>query len=83
MKYLEYVEGMRVKALKVITDGGDTAPPDFDAKTLIGNPGFVHAVPGDLGTVEYVDDDGCPTIRFDRKKTATVVGDCEVERISE
>lgn len=75
---MKYVVGTRVKALVVITDGGDSNPPDYNAKTLIGNPGFVHAVPGDYGTAEYVDSDGCPTIRFDRKGAATVVGDREI-----
>lgn len=76
---MKYKLGMRVKSIDIITEGGDGEAPDFDAKTFVGNPGFVHAEPGDMGTVEYVDDDGCPTIRFDKTGTATIVGDYEIE----
>lgn len=76
---MKYTEGMRVKARAVITEGGGNTEPDFKAKTFVGVLGYVHADVGDTGTVEYVDDDDCPTVRFDKKGTATIVGDHEIE----
>ena len=80
-KTVKYQEGMRVKALKIITDGGPGSEPDPEATVLKGNPGFVHALVNDEGVVEYVDSDGCPTVRFDGKGTATIVGDSEIKVI--
>lgn len=73
-----YKIGMRVQAIMVVTEGGGKTKPDYKATNLIDNPGFVHALPGDYGTVEYVDDNGVPTVRFDETGTATIVGDNEV-----
>jgi hypothetical protein len=75
----KYTEGMKVRAQVIITEGGDDIQPDFEATFDSRNPGYVHAAPGDLGTVEYVDDDDVPTVRFDKKGTATIVGDHEIE----
>lgn len=46
-------------------------------------PDHVTATPGDKGKVEYVDDDGVPTVRFQRTGYATIVGDNEVKLIAE
>lgn len=65
--------GQRVVANRTITEG--STPPSPTAKFPHG--GYVHAVEGDVGYVEGIDDD-CATVRFERTGTATVVGDHEV-----
>ena len=76
MKYRKYKVGDKVYATKTITEDGVT-PPDATAK--FPNRGYVHARVGDVGIVEYIDEDGCPTVRFSPQGTSTVVGDHEVE----
>jgi len=59
-----FIRGARVRALKVITEGGGDTPPDrtrrLDESGFF--PGYVHAEAGELGTVvetdypEYVTD---------------------------
>lgn len=61
--------GERVKAKGRITD---TGIPDDE---------WVHAEEGDTGTIEYVDEAGYPTVRFDRLGSATVVGHHEIKRV--
>lgn len=78
---MKYKIGMKVKANIIITDGGGETKPDFKATDFKNNPGFVHAVPGDIGTVVYVDEDNVPTVRFKIKGTATIVGDNEISII--
>lgn len=66
--------GTRVKAGKQITEGG----VDGDESAKFPAPNYIHAKPGDLGTVESIDNDGDPTVRFDRTRTATIVGRHEI-----
>jgi hypothetical protein len=95
-----YIRGTRVRALKVVTEAGPGEPPDR-SKTIKDNgghffPGYVHAEPGELGTVvetdypqEVLDQDTgeamsldtVPTVRFDRTGTATIVGPDEIELV--
>jgi len=95
-----FVRGARVRALKIVTEGGGDTPPDR-SRTLEDNggrffPGYVHAEPGELGTVvetDYPEDvkdletgeitgrDTIPTVRFDRTGTATIVGEDEIELV--
>lgn len=63
-----YSPGQRVRATRLI------AFPDF------GKELHTHAEPDDEGTVECVDD-GCPTVRFDKSGTSTIVADFEVAAI--
>lgn len=76
--------GQRVRATRTVTESGEPVPPG-PMPTFAG-PGYaphhVHARPGDLGTVETVDADGHPTVRFDRTGSATIVGDAEVEPLA-
>lgn len=68
--------GQRVQATRTITEaGGDQVG---DEAALFDSPGYIHARAGECGEVEYVDSDGAPTVRFDRTRTATVVGPDEV-----
>lgn len=91
-----FVRGARVRALKVITEGGDDSSPDRTATRLHDNPNYVHAEPGELGTVvetnypqEIIDQDTgevmsldtVPTVAFDRTGTATIVCDDEIELV--
>jgi hypothetical protein len=95
-----FIRGARVRALKVVTEAGPGEPPDR-SKTIKDNgghffPGYVHAEPGELGTVvgtDYPEDvedpetgevtkrDTVPTVRFDRTGTATIVGCDEIELV--
>lgn len=92
-----FVRGARVRALKVITEGGGDTPPDR-TRELDGNffPGYVHAEMGELGTVvetDYPEDvtdpetgevterDTVPTVAFDRTCTATIVNEDEIELV--
>lgn len=73
-----FMEGQRVRAVKVVTESGKE--PDRSAKDLH-NPGWVHAEAGESGTVVLVDagNGDIATVRFDRTGTATIVLDEEVE----
>lgn len=75
----KYSVGMRVRAIASIIEGEDGSgiAPDLAAYAP-GISGYVYAKPGDDGTIEYVDSDGVPTVRFDRTGTATIVGDHEI-----
>jgi hypothetical protein len=76
-------KGTRVRATRRIVEN-DTEP-DKTASPCEG--GWVHALPGDVGTVEdetvTVDGLEFPTVRFDRTRTATAVFLYEIEVISE
>lgn len=39
----------------------------------LGDELVTHALPGDLGQVVHADDEGFPTVYFDRSGTATIV----------
>jgi len=69
-----YHKGMKVIAVTTITEGSEYENPN----AKIGENGYIYAKPCDIGTVEYVDQDGCPTVRFDKTGSATIVGDYEV-----
>lgn len=91
-----FVRGARVRALRVVTEGGDDSSPDRTATRLHGNPNYVHAEIGELGTVvetdrpqEIIDQDTgevtkrdtVPTVAFDRTGTATIVREDEIELV--
>lgn len=67
--------GDKVVAESTITEGGEY-PGDTSAKFPA--PRYIHAVEGDIGVVEHVDEAGLPTVRFERTGTATIVGWGEV-----
>lgn len=73
-----YTEGMRVVATRRVTEGGDKHYKG-DGSAAFPDPDYIHAERGDHGTVEYVDEDGYPTVFFDRTGTGTVVAHDEVE----
>lgn len=63
----KYEVGMIVKATEVIIEN------------MKNDPNYVHARKGEKGEIVYIDNDGHPTVRFLRTKTATVVADSEIE----
>jgi hypothetical protein len=73
---LNFVVGMRVRALGDIVDGIDGTP---DPTAGPAEPGWTFAVHGDLGTVEYVNGYGDPTVRFDRTGTASICSPWELD----
>lgn len=77
---MDFQEGMVVKALKTITEGGVEEDADYGVKE-IEDPKFVHGPKGCIGVVEHVTEDGVPTVRFEFRDTATVVDEGEVEFI--
>lgn len=77
MSRYPYKEGTRVKALKNITESGKT-PGCKDAIFL--EEDYIHALKGEMGTVEGVDDN-TPTVRFDKTGTATIVGPDEIVEV--
>lgn len=44
------------------------------AVATITDDGRDVALPGDYGTVEYINEDGVPTVRFERTGRASIVG---------
>lgn len=92
-----YERGVRVRALKVVTESGDDSSPDRTATRFHDNPNYVHAEIGELGTVVEVDDpmgdrmdpetgeirqlNPIPTVAFDRTGTATIVREDEIELV--
>jgi hypothetical protein len=90
---MKYKVGQKVRALAEITEGGYGVPgdPSIEHPPILDRdpelayafkfppPAWIHANPGDLGCVEYIDEDGVPTVRFCRTQTATIVGDEEIE----
>lgn len=76
---MKFEIGMKVIATKVITEGGGDTIPDPAATFESRSPGYVHSPKDGEGTVEYINDDGYPTVRFDFRGTATIVGNDEVE----
>lgn len=68
--------------MQIVEGGGDVTgdpnAPFIDPTTKRPVRNYIHANPGDFGTVESIDD-GVATVRFYPKGTATIVGDGEVE----
>jgi hypothetical protein len=62
--------GQRVRSIGKVYDTG--IPGDW-----------LHAEPGEFGTVEHTEPDNWPTVRFDRTGTATCVTPLEVEPVTE
>lgn len=67
--YPPSLTGTYVRALCTIIEG-DSAKLNPSAKRL--EEGWVHAEPGDIGVVEYIDEEGYPTVHFFRVGSATV-----------
>lgn len=63
-----WLVGTRVVATKQITEGGNAGDPN----AVFPDAAYIHAEKDEPGTVEHVDGDGEPTIRFDRTGTATI-----------
>ena len=68
----------RVRATSTVTESGDL-PGDPAAAFPAAD--YIHAVKGDTGKVVHVDSWGFATVMFDRKKTATIVCDDEIQRM--
>lgn len=94
---MKYDVGQKVRALVEITEGGQGVPgdpsierpqvldryPELAYVSKFPPPAWIHASPGDLGCVEYIDEDGMPTVRFCRTQTATIVADEEIEVLND
>jgi hypothetical protein len=65
-----YLIGDKVKATKKIREG------DFN-----GHKVWVHAYPGDTGTVIHINENHLPTVRFDKSLTATLTFSSEIEKV--
>lgn len=78
---IKYQEGQRVRALLTIVDSGENKIGNPEAKFL--DPEYIHAIKGDLGTVDCIDSDGFPTVFFDRTGTGTIVDDSEIEIVAD
>ena len=62
--------GQRVRARRRIVENDERA----SEKARPCEPGWVHAERGDEGKIVYIDEEqGLPTVRFDRTRTATMV----------
>lgn len=88
MEQWPFKEGQKVRAVKVVTEGGLGFDGDPKANIGIGAndrtfipSNFIHATPGDIGVVVFVDEIGLPTVRFERTGTATMVGHEEIEEV--
>lgn len=73
---MQWKVGQRVRATRKVTESGD---PNGHWSARFPDPMYIHACKGDFGTVEHVNDEGTPDVRFDRTGTSTIVGDDEVE----
>lgn len=73
--FLDFEDEQKVKvgdrgiAEVTITEGGVLG----DTGAKFPHPSYIHAMEGDPGVVERVDEDGLPTVRFDRTGTSTLV----------
>lgn len=67
----ELRKGQRVCVKALITDLSCNCEPDPGAEP--GEHGFIHALPREMGTVQDIDSDGDPTIKFDRAGTCALV----------
>lgn len=74
----EWKINTRVKAVIQITESGKL-PGDPEAKPL--DSGWIHAEPGELGTVVHSDGGFLPSVRFDRTGTVTCVRDDEIQEV--
>lgn len=72
--------GQHVRALQTITEGGEG---EGDENAPFPDSDYIHAHKDDVGEVVHVDGDGVPTVRFERTRTSTCVGDTEVELVPE
>lgn len=71
--------GDKVRATQVITESGSM---EYDLAAKMPNPKYVHAIGGDMGVVVHVDKvSGLPTVKFDRKRTATLVIEEEIAKL--
>jgi hypothetical protein len=66
-----------VEAVTTITESGNDNVGD--PKAIYPQPQYIHAVAGDIGFVEYVDEDGYPMVRFDRTGTATTLDPSDIK----
>ena len=79
--------GDQVFAVRQIVEGGAPLAGQGDPTLKVNREGktaeevfpklYIHEA-GEVGTIEYINDDGIPTVRFKRTGTATIV-DPEVE----
>jgi hypothetical protein len=85
-QYEELKVGDRVRAKIRVYEcpGKDSGPPNPDSVVRYGGEyiraDYVHAEPGELGTVVGLDDDRVQ-VRFDRTETASDVTAIEVEHV--
>ncbi len=77
MPYFPYDVGNNVIAKVRITEAGGDYLGDKEAE--FPDPQYIHAEPGEIGIIEYIDSDHEPTVRFERTGTATIVGAHEIE----
>jgi hypothetical protein len=77
MPSFPYNLGNTVIAKIRITEAGGDYLGDIEAE--FPDPQYIHAEPGDVGIIEYIDSDHEPTVRFKKTGTATVVGPHEIE----
>ena len=73
----KWTVGDKVTATQMITE--DHLVADRTAK--FPSPHYIHADSGDHGVIEYIDDDGCPTVRFYITGTSTIIGDHEIKHL--
>lgn len=70
-----FLQGMHVRAVIAISE--HNAP--FDARATRRQSGWEYARPGDVGRVMFVNDDGDPTVWFERSESATTAFYYELE----
>lgn len=73
----QYRVGQKVMALMTVTEGGPGVKGDIEAE--MPETCYIHALPGDLGEVEDISEDGIPSVRFQPRGTATIVTPREIE----
>ncbi len=76
--------GVRVIARRTVYEspGKDFGAPELDAskpRSPVIAEDHIHAEKGDTGVIIHVEDDGWPTVRFERTGTATMVTPREVK----
>lgn len=75
---MSWAVGLWVKARRHITESGEAGG---DESAVFPAPDYVHARPGDHGEIVYVDEEGYPTVQFNRTGTATIVGHSDIELV--
>lgn len=63
-----YLIGMRVRALRQITEGGVRHRGDENVKNAL-DKNFIHASEGDIGEIVQVSQNNIPTVLWERKGT--------------